>query len=60
MYEVVAGWEDDAKAKLEVAMEEREKEEKEAAASETPKDEPMTESKKNMQSHFDGWRNYLK
>ena len=56
MYEIYAGWEDDAKAKLEVAMEERKKE---AAASETPKEEPMTESKKNMQSHFDGWRRYI-
>ena len=56
MYEIYAGWEDDAKAKLEVAMEERKKE---AAASEAPKEEPMTESKKNMQSHFDGWRSYI-
>ena len=56
MYEIYAGWEDDAKAKLEAAMEERKKE---AAASEAPKEEPMTESKKNMQSHFDGWRSYI-
>ena len=64
MYEVYAGWEDDAKAKLEVAMEERKKEATDSGP--TPEEEewkpgmPTTESKSNMQEHFNGWRSYLK